>query len=124
MEGYETKSTNLLHATDELREIILNNPTLPLLIFAGEDCACGDFNYTSCSRINATVGEFLDCLQRVNDDHCFTDRDDFQESLADMLASDPALEKLDDARFNDAVRAELARYEPYWKPCIIVYVNN
>ena len=35
--------TGLLHATDELRELILQNPELPLLVFAGEDSNNGEW---------------------------------------------------------------------------------
>ena len=47
MNEYEKKSTGLLHATDELRQLILENPELPLLVFAGEDCNSGDYSYMS-----------------------------------------------------------------------------
>ena len=43
MTEYEKESTWLLHATDELRKLILENPELPLLVFAGEDCNSGDY---------------------------------------------------------------------------------
>ena len=53
----ECKPTGLLHATDELRQLIIDNPGLPLLVFAGEDANDGgDFFYMSCSRGTAQVG--------------------------------------------------------------------
>lgn len=45
MNEYEKKRTGLLHATDELRQLILENPELPLLVFAGEDCNSGDYSF-------------------------------------------------------------------------------
>ena len=82
----ECKPTGLLHATDELRQLIIDHPDLPLLIFAGEDANDGgDFFYMSCSYANAYVGEYLDCAQTVNDCRCYTDRDDFEEDLSEIL---------------------------------------
>ena len=33
----ECKPSGLLHSADELRQLIRENPTLPLLVFAGEN---------------------------------------------------------------------------------------
>ena len=63
--------------------MILQNPELPLLVFAGEDSNNGEWGYMSCSSVKAAIGEFLDCEQTVNDERCFTDRDDFQEEMED-----------------------------------------
>lgn len=38
MTNDERRPTGLLHSADELRQLIRENPTLPLLVFAGE-CA-------------------------------------------------------------------------------------
>lgn len=35
MTNEERRPTGLLHTADELRQLIRNNPTLPLLVFAG-----------------------------------------------------------------------------------------
>ena len=126
MTADERKPTELLHATDELRQLIIDHPDLPLLIFAGEDASQGDFSYTSCSHVNAYVGEYLDCWQTVNDCLCYTDRDDFEETLSDVLYNQH--EEMWGIATNDdwdaLLKKELAKYEPFWKPCIILYVNN
>ena len=111
--------TGLLHATDELRELILQNPELPLLVFAGEDSNNGEWGYMSCSSVKAAIGEFLDCEQTVNDERCFTDRDDFQEEMEDKCDFTGT-----DEEFAEYIKARMAEYEPYWKPCIILYVDN
>lgn len=60
MTNGERRPTGLLHTADELRQLIRNNPTLPLLVFAGEEANSGDYSYMSCSYIKAYKGEFLD----------------------------------------------------------------
>jgi hypothetical protein len=120
MNDYEKKKTGLLHSTDELRQLLIDHPDLPLLVLAGEDCNSGDYSYMSCSRVSASIGEFLDCQQTVNDEMCYTDRDDFQEDMeynySDFDGSDQ--------EFEIFIENELLKYDPYWKPCIIVYVDN
>lgn len=124
MTNEERRPTGLLHSADELRRLIREYPTLPLLVFAGEAANIGDYPYTSCSYINARKGEYLDCAQVVNDCMCFTDRDDFRESLADCLVD--TLDDWDctDEEFDTLVEKKMAEYDPYWKPCIILDVDN
>ena len=112
MRELEKRSTKLLHATDELRQ----------LIFAGEDVGGTDYAYVSCSYCSAQKGEFLDCWQTVNDELCFIDRVEFQEEMAECLADDA--EGLSDEEFDAKVDAEVAEYGPYWKPCISLYVKD
>lgn len=56
MTNEERRPTGLLHSADELRQLIHENPTLPLLVFAGEDANTGDYSYMSCSYIKAYKG--------------------------------------------------------------------
>ena len=107
------KETGLLHATDELRELILEHPELPLLVFAGQESNNGEWGYMACGIARAEIGEFLDCEQTVNDERCFTDRDDFQEEMENNSDFDGT-----DEEFAEYIKGKMAEYEPYWKPCI------
>ena len=49
MRELERRPTELLVASDNLRKLIIENPGLPLLVFAGADCNSGDYSYTTCS---------------------------------------------------------------------------
>jgi len=122
MKNDEFKTTGLLSSASELRKLIIENPDLPLLVFAGEDANSGNYwGYMSCSYVSADVGEFLDCMQTVNDEKCYCDRDDFEEDIINSLYD--YYDEPDDV-FEKRIKEELAKYEPYWKPCIILYVNN
>lgn len=116
----ERVSTGLLNATQELRKLIIDYPDLPLLVFAGQDANCADYSYTSCGRVRASIGEYLDCMQTVNVEYCYTDRDEFQEDIENKHYDF----KGSDEEFDALVKAELDEYEPYWKKCIILYVDN
>lgn len=121
MKEREKKPTGLIHDSQELRELILKNPGLPLLVFAGQDCNSGDYCYMSCGVVSASVGEFLDCRQEVNNEHCYTDRDEFREDLENNLYDGF---KGTEREFGVYIGKILAEYDPYWKPAIIVYVDN
>lgn len=47
----EKKPTGLLHSTEKLRKLILDNPDLPLLVFAGEDANSGEYSYQACASV-------------------------------------------------------------------------
>ena len=120
MEEIEKRRTGLLHTTDELRKLIIEYPDLPLLVFAGEDSPSLISYYTACSKCCARKGEFLDCCQDINSEYCYTDRDEFKEDMENSYA---AFEGTDD-EFERFIESELAKYEPYWKDCIILFVDN
>ena len=120
----EKISTNLLHSTEDLRKLIIENPDLPLLVFAGENANNEDYPYMSCFCVKSCIGEFLDCSQTINDCRCYTDRDDFEKDLADCLNDFEDFATMTYVEFEARLKQELAKYEPYWKKCIILYVNN
>jgi hypothetical protein len=115
------RPTGLLHQTDGLQKLILDNPKLPLLIFANEYANTGDYSLTACSCISANIGEYLDCIAG-HGDKCYTDRDDFEEDIADILADD--YPKLTDEEFEKIVKEKVAQYDEYWTKCIILTVGN
>lgn len=117
----ERNSTGILSSAQELRQLVIDNPDLPLLVFAGEEANCGgDYSLMSCSSVRAYIGEFLDCCQTVNDCKCYTDRDDFQEDLENLHYDFDG----SDDEFEIFIENQLLEYEPYWKKCIILSVDN
>lgn len=109
------ESTGLLYDCKELRKLIIENPDLPLLVFAGEEANIGDFGYMACGKVDAILGEFLDCNHGMHENYVYTDRIDFEEYLFDYYALE-----LND----EEIREKLKSYEPFWKKCIILYVDN
>lgn len=118
------ESTGLLHATDNLRALILQNPDLPLLIFADEEANNGDYSLMSCSYASAYAGEFLDCHTPIKDDYCYTDRDDFESDFSEYFFDEHENDGLSDEDMDDAMEIALSKYAPYWKRCIILHVGN
>ena len=110
----------LLYDSSELKKLILENPNLSILCFASQEANLGDYSWETC-MVRASKGEFLDCCQMVNEERIFFDRDDFREALEDKYEDGfDGSEK----EFDQFMDDELAQYEPYWKPCIILYAYN
>ncbi len=126
MTDKEKRSTDLLHSTDELRRLIIENPDLPLLVFAGGEANIDDeyFFYTFCSEITAEKGEFLDCWQEINEERFFISRQEFKEEVEEWLEDSDSNLGLSKRKMDALVEKELTKYEPYWKPCIILCVDN
>ena len=53
----------------------------------------------------------------------FTDKIEFEEAVSDHLTNEET-EKLSDADFDKLVKAEVAKYDQYWRKVIAVYANN
>jgi len=114
-------SGRLDHSTDELRELILKNPDLPMLVFAGEECNNGEWSYMCCTTVRAEIGEYLDTKNEVSDEILFTDRDEFREEMEDKYYGE---EGGTGVEFDKFIDEKIAAYEQFWKPVILVYVDN
>ena len=118
----ELKRLNLDHATDELRRFILENPNLPIVILADESSVTDNGAWTFCSKVSVNVHEILDCEYYDYGDMVITDRDRLEEIIEDNL-----YEKYHDkpeAEYDAAIKAEVEKFEPYWKKVIAVWATN
>ncbi len=123
MNKKELLSTDLLHKTDKLRKLFLKNPDLPLLILATEDANDGEYCYEAVWNFTWEKGEFLDCVQGIKEDKIYVDRDEFETDLEIYLWDNERYENLSEDEFEILFGKELAKYEPYWTPCLILYIG-
>ena len=113
----------LTQKTDELKKLILENPDLPIVVLAGEDANIDYWGWTYCSSISFGIDEILDCDYYDYDDRVFTDRDRFEEVVADNLY-DEYYDKEEEEEYDTVIKRELEKYEPYWKKVIAIYATN
>ena len=105
--------------TDELKKLIAEHPDLPIVVIVNaEVVADDDYNWWYAPDISFSLGEILDCEQDVNDMKVYTDRDDFEEDLQNILYDMEEFENATDEELDQAVKEQLADYEPYWKQVI------
>lgn len=120
---------DLTENTEELRQLILDNPDLPIVVLAGEEANCGgDYYWMYCSSISFGITEFLDCEVPYSECVC-TDRDDFEEQFEEWLWEEMCYEMMEgsepsEADFQARLKKEKERYEPYWKKVIAIYATN
>ena len=112
------KLDNFVKYTEELRKLITENPDLPIAVIVDPEVCGDDSMWWYAPDVRFDIGEILNCEQDVNDEKVFTDRIDFEETLADIMADDSHYAVLNDDDFQKAVDEKLEEYEPYWTKVI------
>lgn len=126
MENSKISNNNidLIHDATELRKLIAENPDLPIVVLAGEEANNGgNYYWMYCSSVSASIEEILYIHTPYDEDAIFTDKDYFEEAVCDALNNKETSELSED-EFDSLVKAEIAKYEPYWRKVIAVYANN
>ena len=104
-----------LRDTTILRNLILENPDLPVLIFCGEDAWNGEWGYTSAQASSGKVEE----LTLYNDQ--WMDRDDYEEALADNLADEEEYKDLSDDDYEKMIQEKVEQTE--FVKAIVIWVG-
>ena len=117
------KTLNILNSTAELRKLIIENPDLSLVVFAGESAYKeGYYSSTACSDVRAYIGEILDCENDVCEDRVFDDREEFEYLLLSELEYEHP--ELNGDELDELLKRRIDEYGPYWEKCIILRVDN
>lgn len=116
--------TELLHTTDELRKLILENPELPIIVFAGQEACAYNWSYCSCSTVHAYIGEYFDYDEGHFAEKCILDKTDFEDELIQEYEDSPECENMSDDEWNEFIENKMAELDKYWKKCIVLYVDN
>lgn len=118
---------NLTTNSNKLKNAIAENPTLPIVVIAGESANNGEYSWMYCSGVTIGIEEILDCEVPYSE-FVETDRNNFGEQIEEWLwnemGGNDKDSKLSETVFEDALKEEKAKYEPYWKKVIAIYVNN
>lgn len=105
--------------TDELKQLISEYPDYPIVVMVANEVVYDDcYGWWYAPDLHFSIGEILDCEQTVNDERVYTDRDEFEEDMAERLENIGDYDETTDEEFDAIVKAELAKYEPYWKRVI------
>lgn len=112
-----TELKNLMTDKDckELKELIINNPEAPLLIFCGEGAWTDECSYESQTDMYLK----LEPVTLYND--MWLSKEDYEEKLRDDMADDPDYENLSDEEFDKA--ADKIVTEAAFVNTICIYVG-
>ena len=121
----EYKPLNMfMKQTDELQKLIAEHPDYPIVVLCSSDVVADDgYSYWYAPKLSFSIGEILDCEQDVNDEKTYSDRDDFEDDVRYMFECDSQYDNLSSEEFDELVKNELEKYEPYWKDVIIIYAD-
>jgi len=116
--------TGLVHDSAELRRLIAENPELPIIVLAGQSASGEDYGWQYCTEVYCDVTTILDCYTPFRNDQVYDDKGDFEEDMANYLSDQLSEIDLSDDEFYQTVKAEVAKYEPYWKKVIAIWADN
>ena len=120
-------SLNIIKDSTELRQLIADNPELPIVVMVGEDAALSDCYWTYCTDVRCKVGEILDCelpWEAFDTTKVYNDRIEFEEDLTQYLADHEDIGRMSDKEFDKLVDVWKNTYSQHWKKAIIVLADN
>lgn len=104
-----------LNDTTELRNLILENPDLPLLIFCGEDSWHDEYPYEQADASNGEIKE----LTLYKD--WWMDKGDYEDRLSDDLCDKEEYKDMSDEAYNNMIKQKVAETE--FVKAIVIYVG-
>lgn len=104
-----------LKDTRELRQLIIDNPDLPLIIFAGEE-SWHDF-----SSYEMTYAHDIGIEELTSYKDMYLTKDDFEDMLTDDLSCENEYKNLSDDEFNKVIDDMVIKAE--FTKCIVIYVG-
>ena len=115
----DTKLPVSLKDTSNLRQLIIENPDLPLIIFCGEESWDGEHSYSSASASKGSIQE-LTLYENVYD-ATWIDREDYAEKLADDLCDDEEYKDMTDEEYDKMIDQKVKETE--FVKAIVIYVG-
>lgn len=117
MMGY--KPLNMFYEqTDELKRLIQEHPDYPIVVVCSYEVVCDDGGWWYAPSLSFSIGEILDCEQDIDEEKVYVDRDDFEEDVRYCIECIEEYTESTDEEFEELVKEQLEKYEPYWKNVI------
>lgn len=104
-----------LDDTTELRNLIIENPDLPLLVFVGDEDWCGEWYY---QMAHARCGGIQELTVY---DGLWLDEDDYRDKLTDDLCDEEEYVDLSDEDYFKMIDQKIAETE--FVKAIVIYVG-
>lgn len=106
---------NYFYDTTELRNMILDNPTLPLLVFVNEDVNSGDYSWTQ-ANVKCEISDLA-----LYNDELWVDYDDYEERLTNDLCDEEEYENMSDEEYEQMIKDKMDKVE--FAKCIVMWVG-
>ena len=116
----------LIHDSTELRQLIAENPDLPIVVLAGEEARC-EWAWTYCTSVKARLSRILDVKTPYDDEErVFDDEIDFEDAVTDYVAVffEDMPKDYPGQTEGEKIEAEIKKYKPFWRDVIAIYATN
>ena len=100
-----TKFDCSLKDTTVLRNLILENPDLPLIVFCGEEAWNGEYGYTQATTNRGEIEELTLYSDR------WMDREEYEEEWSDDLCDEEEYKNLSDKEWDEMIAQKVAETE-------------
>ena len=115
--GY--KPLNMFYEqTNKLKRLIQEYPDYPIVVVCGYEVVCDDGGWWYAPSLSFSIGEILDCEQDIDEEKVYVDRDDFEEDVRYCIECIEEYAESTDEEFEELVKDQLEKYEPYWRQVI------
>lgn len=104
-----------LYDTKELKNLILSNPELPLIIFAGEEAYNGDYSYEMAEVTSVEIAELT-----LYKDY-YMEKEEFKDQLIDDLSDEEEYKELSDLEYIRMINKKVEERE--FIKAIVIYVG-
>lgn len=104
-----------LYDTKELKNLILSNPELPLIIFAGEEAYNGECSYEMAEVTSVEIAELT-----LYKDY-YMGKEDFKDQLIDDLSAEEEYKELSDLEYIRMIYKKVEERE--FIKAIVIYVG-
>lgn len=101
---------------ERLKKLILDNPTLPLVIFCGENSYSGTHPYEQALVDSAYLDELIEYNEKI------MDRDDYENALYDDLCDEDEYQALSDEEYDKMIREKVASAK--FTKAIVIFVGG
>lgn len=113
---------NYLYGNEMIRNLILENPDLPLIFFVSEEANNGDYYYMTATNVHACVDSIL-IGNKYAEDCILFDNEELEDKISDAICDDQPYCDMDNEEFNKIVSEIAALYQNDWINVIAVYVD-
>lgn len=110
-----TKLPCSLNDTTNLRNLIIEHPDLPLIIFCGEEAWSGDYGYSQADASNGSI----ETLTLYND--MWYPKEDYEEQLSNDLSDEEEYKNLSDEEYDQMIKKKVEDTE--FVEAIVIYVG-
>ena len=98
------------------------HPTYPIVVLVNSEVVADDgYNWWFAPDVHFSVGKILDCMDPLDKERVFYDKDEFEEEVENYIDLNFDLET--DEEFEKKKAEILKQYEPFWIDAIFIHAD-